>query len=146
MNDVPGCKFCGAREGSDPRDPLHVVEMEQSWAFLDPNQTYRGRVVVVVKGHYEDIGAMPPETGAALYGEMIRVAGAVRRALKADHMNYLSLGNMVRHVHWHIYPRHRDDLNWGGAPILEPAAERLADEDYRQIAAAIRMELGRPQT
>ena len=76
--------------------------------------------------------------GAALYAEMIQVAGAVRRAFDADHMNYLSLGNMVRHVHWHIYPRCRNDPNWGGAPIPEPAAYRLADNEYREVAAAIR--------
>ena len=142
MGSVDGCKFCGPREGCDPADPLHVVEMDRSWTFLDPNQTYRGHVIVVVKGHHEDIGAMPPEEGAALYAEMTRVAGAVRRACKADHMNYLSLGNMVRHVHWHLYPRYRDDPTWGGAPIPEPAADRLPDEDYRRIAAEIRAVLG----
>ena len=139
---VPGCKFCGPREGCDPGDPLHVVEMDHSWTFLDPNQTYRGHVIVVVKGHHEDIGAMSAKEGAALYAEMTRVAAAVRRACEADHMNYFSQGNVVRHVHWHIYPRFRDDPNWGGAPIPEPAAERLADDDYREIADSIRAELG----
>ncbi len=79
MDSVDGCKFCGPRAGCDPADPLHVVEMDRSWTFLDPNQTYRGPVIVVVKGHHEDIGAMPSEEGAALYTEMTRVAGAVRR-------------------------------------------------------------------
>jgi len=141
LDEVPNCKFCGAREGCNPSDPLHVVEMERSWTFLDPNQTYRGHVIVVVKGHHEDIAAMPPAEGAALYAEMTRVAGAVRRACKADHMNYLSLGNVVRHVHWHIYPRYRDDANWGGAPIPELATYRLPDDEYRRIASAILAEL-----
>ena len=146
MGAVEACKFCGLCEGRDPADPLHVVEMDRSWAFLDPNQTYRGHAIVVAKGHHEDIGAMPVDEGAALYAEMTRVAGAVRRACKADHMNYLSLGNVVRHVHWHIYPRYRDDPSWGGAPIPEPAAERLAEIEYRRIAESIRAELepGRP--
>ena len=108
-------------------------------------QTYRGHVIVVVKGHHEDIGTMPPEHGASLYAEMTQVADAVRRAFNADHMNYLSLGNVVRHVHWHVYPRYRDDPNWGGAPIPEPAAERLADDEYRRIALAIQMELSASQ-
>ena len=146
MQEEPNCKFCVAREDCDPSDPRHVVEMNRSWTFLDPNQTYRGHVVVVAKGHHEDIGMMPPDTGAALYAEMITVAGAVRRACRAEHMNYLSLCNVVRHVHWHIYPRYRDDPNWGGAPIPEPAADRLPDEEYRRIALAIRTELsvGKP--
>ncbi len=141
MEEVSSCKFCGTREGCEPSDPLHVVELDTSWTFLDPNQTYRGHVIVVVKRHHEDVGAMPADEGTALYAEMTRVAGAVRRACKADHMNYLSLGNVVRHVHWHIYPRYRDDPNWGGAPIPEPAAEPLADDEYRRIAASIRVEL-----
>ena len=142
MTDLSGCKFCGAGEGSSPDDPLHIVDLEHSYAFLDPNQTYRGHAIVVVKGHHEDIAGMPPEQSASLYAEMIRVAGAVHRACKADHMNYLSLGNVVRHVHWHIYPRYRDDPAWGGAPIPEPAADGLTDDGYRQIATAIRAELG----
>ena len=141
MSEVDGCKFCGPREGCDPADPLHVVEMDHSWTFLDPNQTYRGHVIVVAKGHHEDIAIMPAEQSAGLYADMTRVAAAVRRACKADHMNYLSLGNMVRHVHWHIYPRYRDDPSWGGAPIPEPPAERLPDEEYRLLAAAVRAEL-----
>lgn len=142
MTDSSGCKFCGAGEGSSPDDPPHIVDLEHSYAFLDPNQTYRGHVIVVAKGHYEDIAAMPAGQGASLYAEMTQVAAAVRRACKADHMNYLSLGNIVRHVHWHIYPRYRDDRSWGGAPIPEPAAERLPDDDYRSLAAAIRAEMG----
>lgn len=142
MSGPGDCKFCGVGEGSRPDDPLHLIDRPHCYAFLDPNQTYRGHVVVVVKGHHEDIGSMPAELGASLYAEMIRVASAVRRAVNADHMNYLSLGNVVRHVHWHIYPRHRDDPNWGGAPIPEPVADRLADDDYRGIADSIRAELG----
>ena len=136
------CKFCGVGEGSRPDDPLHVVDLPHSYTFLDPNQTYRGHVIVVAKGHHEDIGTMPVEQGASLYAEMTRVAAAVRRACNADHMNYLSLGNVVRHVHWHVYPRYRNDPSWGGAPIPEPAADRLMDDDYREIAAAIRAALG----
>ena len=142
MDQPAGCKFCGERAGSDPGDPLHVVEMDHSWTFLDPNQTYRGHAIVVAKGHVEDLTALPRERGLALYAEMVRVAGAVRRAVGADHMNYLALGNVVRHVHWHIYPRFRDDPNWGGAPIPDPPAEPLSDDEYREIAAAIRAALG----
>ena len=141
MSQADGCKFCGPRDGSDPADPLHVVEMGNSWTFLDPNQSYRGHAIVVAKGHFEDIANMPAARGAAFYAEMTRVAAAVRRACGADHMNYLSLGNVVRHVHWHVYPRYRDDPNWGGAPIPEPPSERLADDDYRALAASIRAEL-----
>ena len=141
MTSLDGCKFCDPKEGLDPSDPLHVVEMAQSWACLDPNQTYRGHLIVVVKGHYEDIAAIPPEKGAVLYAEMLRVSTAVRRACKADHMNYLSLGNVVRHVHWHVYPRTAGDPAWGSAPIPEPAFDRLPDDAYRAIAAGIRAEL-----
>ena len=36
---------------------------------------------------------------------------------------------------------YRDDPNWGGAPIPEPAADPLPDDVYRQIASKIRAEL-----
>ena len=141
MSGDGDCKFCGVGEGSRPDDPLHVLDLPHSYTFLDPNQSYRGHVIVVARGHHEDIAAMPPEQGASLYAEMTQVAGAVRRAFNADHMNYLSLGNVVRHVHWHIYPRYRDDPSWGGAPIPEPTAGRLTRNSYRKIVATIRGEL-----
>lgn len=39
----------------------------------------------------------------ALLGE------AVRNAVQPHKLNYECLGNMVHHLHWHIFPRYADD-------------------------------------
>lgn len=38
------------------------------------------------------------------------VAEAVFRAFKPAKLNYELLGNTDSHLHWHIFPRHADDL------------------------------------
>ena len=41
---------------------------------------------------------------------MILVAQAVANAFKAEKMNYECLGNGYTHIHWHLYPRRKNDL------------------------------------
>lgn len=40
---------------------------------------------------------------------MSEVAEAVFIAFKPEKLNYELLGNTEKHLHWHIFPRHKDD-------------------------------------
>jgi diadenosine tetraphosphate (Ap4A) HIT family hydrolase len=36
-----------------------------------------------------------------------------------DHMNVESLGNVMPHLHWHIFPRCKNDGRWGAPDLTQ---------------------------
>ena len=59
-------------------------------------------------------------------------------------MNYASLGNIMRHLHWHLIPRYESDPRWG-KPVWTHRAEMkettLEPAEYDAILEAIRASL-----
>jgi diadenosine tetraphosphate (Ap4A) HIT family hydrolase len=37
------------------------------------------------------------------------LAGSIARCFRPHKLNYELLGNQVPHLHWHLFPRYRDD-------------------------------------
>jgi diadenosine tetraphosphate (Ap4A) HIT family hydrolase len=58
------------------------------------------------------------------------VAEAAYNAFNADKMNHAMLGNLDRHVHWHLIPRMKGDLP-ENAPIWSLPKEELFKDCYR---------------
>ena len=42
----------------------------------------------------------------------------MNKIFSPDRLNYELLGNWEPHIHWHIYPRYKTDLDWGQPPLL----------------------------
>ena len=47
------------------------------------------------------------------------------RALRPDHINLESLGNVVPHLHFHVVPRFLGDARWGAPIWLTAVADML---------------------
>jgi len=116
-----------------------LCDLSSSIAFVNLDQSYAGRSLVVLKkSHYEDPLDVPEEEFSAIVGEVRRLARAVQRALASPRINYAILGNEVPHVHWHVIPRYPDDPNWGHPPWPIKERKRLTAAGYRQLAQWIR--------
>jgi diadenosine tetraphosphate (Ap4A) HIT family hydrolase len=120
--------------------PGFIAEMPHSAAWLLEDQTYRGRTVVWLREHFDDLADLPTGLRTSLMNEVMFVAEAIRRALRPDRLNYTCFGNVVPHVHFHIIPRFKSDPDWGKAPWRENAAS-LAPADAQALAARIREKL-----
>lgn len=98
---------------------MTVVRQSLSTSYLDENQFYLGKAIVVFNRHEEDLLHLSEKERVDFYCEMMRVAEAISRAVKPDRMNYSQLGNVVHHLHWHVIPRYKSDRNFGAPPVFD---------------------------
>jgi diadenosine tetraphosphate (Ap4A) HIT family hydrolase len=130
---VAGCEICDRyvpRYNGD--NPFFIAELESGWAVLADNQHYRGRTIFVSKTCVPELHLLPPATRTRFLEEMALVAEAVFRAFAPRKLNYELLGNSVPHLHWHLFPRYKDDPNptwpvWNDPAFID--AERQPNTD-----------------
>ncbi len=135
-----GCLFCRIAAGDLPACLLY--EDADTLAFMDIHPVIPGHALVIPRAHVDPIEAVPPELLARLMLGVQRVAGAQRRALRADGINVLqsngrAAGQVVPHVHVHVIPRFLNDghhWNWTVRPYAQP-------DDMRAMADRIKTEL-----
>lgn len=62
------------------------------------------------KKHVNELHELPEDFKKQFLFEMSLVAEAIFKAFKPKKLNYELLGNADPHLHWHIFPRHKDDI------------------------------------
>jgi diadenosine tetraphosphate (Ap4A) HIT family hydrolase len=75
---------------------------------------------------------------ASFCADLHRAETAVVRAVRPDHINIVSLGNVVPHLHWHIIPRYRADPRWGGPIWPEDAQHRLTPAEEEALIVTLK--------
>ena len=96
---------------------------------------------MAAKDHKSEIVDMTPEETSAFYGDVRRVAAAVRKAFQPDKINYGSYGDTSGHCHVHIVPKYRDGFEWGGTFAMNPDKKYLSDAEYKDVIAKIKAAL-----
>jgi diadenosine tetraphosphate (Ap4A) HIT family hydrolase len=120
-----------------------IAELQSCYVILGDKQFYCGYCILFAKQHATELYLMAADSARLLHDEMRLAAEAIAAVVKPWKMNYECLGNSEPHVHWHLFPRQKneaDELRRG--PIwLRPEAERkvtLDDNDRRALIASIR--------
>ena len=127
------------------RNADFVAELSESYVTLADEQAYRGYCILYLKDHEEDLADLSFERQGRLWDDAARVAYALRRELAPERINYACLGNMLRHVHWHVTPRYADDPEPQHPIWVRPLAERrvaLSAAARQELAKMIRKALG----
>ncbi len=99
--------------------PYLIHEFENSWWLLGEHQYYAGYCVLLLKGHAREMTELSAQRSAAVFGELLKAHKAIEAAFKPHKMNLCSLGNVVDHVHWHLFPRYADDPKRENPPWLQ---------------------------
>ena len=116
---------------------IPLTELRWSNVYLFRDQKHRGRVVVALKEHHDEMWQLSQEQRAGFFDEVASVAKAVSEAMGADKINYAIYGDLVSHFHVHLVPKKRDELQWGG-PFTDTLPKVfLRDEEYEEVSAAI---------
>ena len=139
MVEDTNCISCKIVAGEIPS--INVYENEHVLAFMDINPVSAGHVLVIPKGHWSDLYAMPDEQLGFVAASVRRVAHSVRNALKPDGIsinqaNGKGAAQSILHYHVHIVPRTIGDnlkINWN----LEPGDMNVITE----VAQRIRLQL-----
>jgi diadenosine tetraphosphate (Ap4A) HIT family hydrolase len=144
------CEIC-ARIG-DCRQGRHaglIAELDTGFAVMGDSQQFRGYSLLLCKTPATELGELPAGERARFLEEMSQLAMAVGAAVRPHKINYESLGNMVHHLHWHVFPRQLTDADpkapvWGqmhaaGSP--EAARDRFDPIGHAELVRSIRREL-----
>jgi len=109
MTREPHCHFCKKLEAPDGFLPEEIVwQFPNSVAVLGPWQFYKGYCVLISREHAAELRHLGPAREAYL-AEMSLLAEAIEACFEPHKLNYELLGNIVPHLHWHIFPRSADD-------------------------------------
>ncbi|MFI5317255.1 MAG: HIT family protein [Myxococcota bacterium] len=142
-----GCPLCAPRAEANAEWDF-VAALSISSLYLARNQTYLGQCLLIFDPRH---AARPDELSApewaSFSADLQAASGAVMRAVRPDHVNVASLGNVVPHLHWHVIPRSVGDPRWR-APIWtsflsDMRDTRLAAEAQAELVARLRESLAR---
>jgi diadenosine tetraphosphate (Ap4A) HIT family hydrolase len=101
--------------------------MSISSLYLTTNQTYRGHCQLIFdRRHAATPDQLTMDEWLAFCRDLHDAQAAIVHAVRPDHLNVESLGNVVPHLHWHIVPRYRSDPRWG-SPIWLTSLADMAD-------------------
>lgn len=104
------CEIC--RRLDDARAGRHaglVAELDAGVAVMGDSQFFRGYCVLWCKTPATELHELPRATRARYLEEMTQLAEAVWRATGCHKLNYECLGNVVPHLHFHVFPRRLSD-------------------------------------
>ena len=106
------CPFCAklARLETLPADEV-VWQFPRSVALLGPWQFYHGYCLLVLRRHATELNQLSPQERHGFLDEMCLLAAAIEGCFQPDKLNYELLGNQVPHLHWHLFPRCRQDAD-----------------------------------
>lgn len=139
------CPFDAPRPASNEHWD-HIATLSVSSLYLSTNQTYRGYCLLVFDPrHVVRLDQLTSQEWSAYSADLHLAHNALVEVVKPDHMNVELLGNVISHLHWHLVPRRKSDVRWGGPIWTSTQAEMkqtsLPAEEYAllltQLKAAV---------
>lgn len=111
-NRVDHCLICKNITDIKNGKYLYLVkELKTGYVVLGQYQYCKGYTLFLSKIHACELHELPVDFCQVYLGEMARVARAVFFAFRPVKLNYELLGNSEPHLHWHVFPRYRNDPN-----------------------------------
>ncbi len=106
------CKFCNLRK----KDIL--FETKTSF-IIEGKGHHHGHIILAYKKHRTSILDLTKKEFLAFTEDLYKVSKVVKQTFDVDKLNLALLGNWVPHLHWHIYPRYEEDIDYGQPPYLQ---------------------------
>lgn len=108
MNPHPDCPFCAKLAVPNGWAEAEIVwQFPHSVAVFGPWQFYTGYCVLVSREHATELHHHSHR--AAFLDEMALLAEGIAACFKPHKLNCELLGNLVPHLHWHVFPRSASD-------------------------------------
>lgn len=91
------------------KNPYFVMELKTGYVVMGDHQFFHGYTLFLCKKHKPELHELNPKFRQQFLWEMSLVAEAVYKTFKPYKLNYELLGNTDQHMHWHIFPRYKND-------------------------------------
>lgn len=106
------CIFCKISNGGIPSEKIY--ENENFFSVFDINPRIPGHTLIISKRHFENVLEMPNKLGVELSDCIKKTFMKLMEKYHADGFNVInncfeSAGQIVKHVHFHVLPRKKDD-------------------------------------
>ena len=82
-----------------------IAEGATGYAVMGDSQWFRGYCLYLCKTPVADLEELPRDARFRFLEEMALLSEAVSSVVGPHKMNVESLGNVVPHLHWHLFPR-----------------------------------------
>lgn len=127
------CIFCKIANGDIPTNALYEDDIVK--VIFDLGPASKGHVLILPKNHFDNVYGLDDETAAHIFQVAVKVANAMKSALKPDGINIVqnngeAAGQTVFHFHMHIIPRYKDDtvnVTWVPGKISEDEIAQLKE-------------------
>ncbi len=106
---------------------IPLASMTWSDVYLFRDQKHRGRCIVALKEHCDEIWQLEEDQRNGFFAELAAVAEAVSDYAGADKINYAIYGDKVSHFHVHVVPKQEGGLQWG-VPFTDDIEKQLLTE------------------
>lgn len=120
---------------------IEVAKLSVSRVFIFKEQTYHGRCLVAYNGHVDDLNLLSDAERNAFMADVAKVTRAMQAVFNPAKINYGAYGDTLEHLHFHLVPKYVDGPDFGGVFQMNPKKVYLNDEEYQQMADALRKEL-----
>lgn len=144
MSETASCQYCDNHELM-AKVGVEIAVLSVSKLYLFREQSHPGRVIVAYNGHVDDLTDLSDSERNAFFADVAKASRAIKKAFSPAKINYAAYGDLVRHLHFHLVPKYRDDFEWGGTFVMNPEKRILSDEECRpvidKIRAALRVEI-----
>jgi len=129
------CIFCKIVAGAIPCHRLY--EDEHVLSFLDIGPLSKGHTLIIPKGHWVQVDAVPDDVAASIGRIIPRLSRAIIAATGATAWNVLqnngaAAHQVVQHVHFHIIPKF-DNAGLG----IDWPADALGNDEAAKLKQAI---------
>ena len=106
------CIFCKIANGDIP--VKRIYENDNFFSIPDANPQVKGHTLVISKKHFETTLDLPDSLGAELLDCIKKTSLILVKKYNAEGFNVLNnsfevAGQIVKHVHFHIFPRKKND-------------------------------------
>jgi diadenosine tetraphosphate (Ap4A) HIT family hydrolase len=108
------------------KNKYFVKELVSGYVVLGDHQYYKGYTLLLSKFHTDELHKLKNQDRTQFLEDMALVSEAVYKTFKPRKLNYELLGNTDSHLHWHIFPRYKNDPKSDLATWVTPEALRCS--------------------
>lgn len=134
------CPMCEDIHLPENQHSFLVAENDHTYIRLPKNQALRGWTIVFAKRHVSELFEFSHEELNAFWQTVSQVGQALDTIYQPPKINYCVYGNLIPHVHCHLYPQ-----NYAEAPkmltVIDTKVEELDQSEYQKMITDLQTQL-----